>query len=202
MRKQVITVSDDELARLVDQLIGKILEDDFRPELIVGIARGGALAAEKINPRLAWPVVECSIHRAGTEVKTRIPGLTWILRRLPLPISDRLRLIEDRLRSQRPVGSAAERPNASVQAAAMAIRAGGYRQILILDDAVDSGVTLAHVLHGLRDLLPCDILIRTAALTRTRRPEDCVIAPDYFLYEYVLCRFPWSIDYKSIGINE
>lgn len=64
--------------------------------------------------------------------------------------------------------------------------------VMVVDDAVDSGITLAAVLRTLRACCPPATELRTAAITVTR--PDPVVKPDYALYRGVLCRFPWSFD--------
>jgi hypoxanthine phosphoribosyltransferase len=65
-------------------------------------------------------------------------------------------------------------------------------RVMVVDDAVDSGVTLAAVLRTLRESCPPGTELRTAAITVTR-PSPAV-EPDYALWRGVLCRFPWSFD--------
>ena len=65
-------------------------------------------------------------------------------------------------------------------------------RILIADDAVDSGVTLATVLRLVDDVCPAGGEIRSAAITQTL--ENPTARPDYLLFRGTLCRFPWSFD--------
>ena len=62
----------------------------------------------------------------------------------------------------------------------------------MVDDAVDSGVTLAAVLDLLRDTCRRDIRFRSAVITVTL--DNPMTEPDYTLYRGVPCRFPWSFD--------
>ena len=68
-------------------------------------------------------------------------------------------------------------------------------RVLVVDDAVDSGVTLDTVFRSLRETAPPDTEVRAAVVTVTLdRP---LIEPDFTLYRGVLCRFPWSFDAAS-----
>lgn len=68
-------------------------------------------------------------------------------------------------------------------------------RILIVDDAVDSGSTMASVINLLNQEFPGNI-IRTAAITVTT--STSLVEVDYALYrEGVLVRFPWSNDMKQ-----
>jgi hypoxanthine phosphoribosyltransferase len=64
--------------------------------------------------------------------------------------------------------------------------------VLVVDDAVDSGVTLATVLRVLRENSPSDTQFRSAVITVTLAQP--LAEPDFVLYRGVLCRFPWSFD--------
>jgi hypoxanthine phosphoribosyltransferase len=65
-------------------------------------------------------------------------------------------------------------------------------RVLVVDDAVDSGLTLATVLRVLREISPSNTQFRSAVVTVTL--EQPLAEPDYVLYRGVLCRFPWSFD--------
>jgi hypoxanthine phosphoribosyltransferase len=69
--------------------------------------------------------------------------------------------------------------------------------MLIVDDAVDTGVTLAVVMEALVKRAPAAATIRSAVVTLTTTKP--VIAPDYVLIRQKLCRFPWSMDAQPAG---
>jgi hypoxanthine phosphoribosyltransferase len=68
---------------------------------------------------------------------------------------------------------------------------GPNPSIVVVDDAVDSGATLARVLDAVSQRAP-GAEIRSAVVTVTT-PEPWV-TPRYTLYSRQLCRFPWSLD--------
>ena len=68
-------------------------------------------------------------------------------------------------------------------------------RILIIDDAVDSGATLAATIDHIQAIAGPDAVLRTAAITVTTAAPS--IEPNFMLYRYVLCRFPWSLDFKN-----
>ena len=73
---------------------------------------------------------------------------------------------------------------------------GASARILIVDDAVDSGSTMAAVRKAINAIANPSAVIKIAAITVTTPAP--FIEPDFFLlYRYVLCRFPWSLDSKS-----
>ncbi len=66
------------------------------------------------------------------------------------------------------------------------------RCLLIVDDAVDSGTSLAAVVTAVRKTYP-SIIIRSAVITVTG--DNPLYMPDYYLYnDSILVRMPWSID--------
>jgi hypoxanthine phosphoribosyltransferase len=75
--------------------------------------------------------------------------------------------------------------------------AGRNPSVLIVDDAVDSGATLAYVLQAVRRLAPPSARIRSAAISQTT--EQPLACPTYVLYYRRLCRFPWSLDARAVG---
>lgn len=177
----------------------RTVERDYAPALLVGIRTGGLMVAETMagaaTPVL--PVLPLTCRRPTTAFKARFPGLKPLLATLPEPLLDALRRAEHRLVSGH---RRAARPAQIDLLEAMAI--GDWLRILwrgarvlVVDDAVDSGVTLATVLQTLRDVGPPEVELRTAVITVTT--QDPIAAPDYALYRGVLCRFPWSFDART-----
>lgn len=187
----VFDIACAELMRLVEQ--------DYAPALLVGVRTGGLAVAETMA-RLTTPsppVLPLTCRRPTTSFKSRVPGLRPLLATLPEPVLNALRRAEHRLayghrRPARPahidVAEAAQVGNW------LRIVCRGAR-VLVVDDAVDSGVTLATVLQTLREVCPASAELRTAVITVTQ--EDPVVSPDYALYRGVLCRFPWSFDARN-----
>ncbi len=67
------------------------------------------------------------------------------------------------------------------------------RKILVVDDAVDSGYTLSHVLEAVKAVLPAGAEVRSAVITVTT--DDPLVMPDFYLYnDKTLVRFPWAMD--------
>jgi uncharacterized protein len=171
-----------------------MVERDYAPVLLVGVRTGGLVVAETMARVSSLPVLPLTCRRPTTAFKSRLPGLKPLLATLPESLLNALRRVEHRLASSH---RGAAQPTQIDQAEAIAI--GNWLRILsrgarvlVVDDAVDSGATLATVLQTLRDVCPPEVEVRTAVITVTT--EDPVVAPDYTLYRGVLCRFPWSFD--------
>ena len=178
----------------------RLVEEQYTPTLIVGIRTGGLIVAQSMVRAASSPllVLPLTCRRASTGVKSRVRGLRFVLAALPTPVVNLLRRLEHRLLIA-PRGSRArpqqidqiDHAEAEAIAAWVAGSSRGAR-ILVADDAVDSGVTLATVLGLLRRLCLRGTEIRSAAITQTL--ENPKARPDYVLFHDTLCRFPWSFD--------
>lgn len=176
----------------------QLIVDGGRPDVLVGIRTGGLVVATNLaRDALAdVPVLPLTCRRSGTAAKQRMSGDTRLLARLPRPVRDRLRLVEHRVVTSRraPASSGAREVDptelASLRTWCADRRAGA--RILVVDDAVDTGATLAHVLGAVRSVASPGSTIRTAAITVTTALPAA--APDVVLFHGWLCRFPWSLD--------
>jgi hypoxanthine phosphoribosyltransferase len=170
---------------------------DYAPALLVGVRTGGFVVAETMARMTSLPVLPLTCRRPTTALKSLVPGLKPLLSALPEPLLNALRRAEHRaIAGHRRAGQAIQIDLAEAAAIADRLRTSGCgARVLVVDDAVDSGVTLATVLQTLRAICPPATALRTAVITVTT--EDPVVAPDYALYRGVLCRFPWSFDARG-----
>ena len=158
----------------------------FAPDLIVGIATGGEEVARRMFADLPHASVRC--RRPGSERKDHNPRLFWLIRRLPRPFRDLMRIAEARLLAIR--GTRAEERTVEVSPEAARAIAHASR-ILVVDDAADSGATLAAVLRALGTAKSTAVAVLTVT---TAAPA---VRPDYTLYDNrTLLRFPWSKDFN------
>jgi hypoxanthine phosphoribosyltransferase len=175
----------------------RMVEADYAPTLVLGIRTGGLTVAESMvrTASAPLPVLPVTCRRTATEAKSHLPLLRAALATLPRPAVDLLRRIEHRLfivpRTHRVPSQHIDRREIELLAAWMAKRPRQAR-VLVTDDAVDSGATLATVLRHVREVCPSGAEIRTVVITQTL--EEPIIRPDYALFHNVLCRFPWSFD--------
>lgn len=168
----------------------KAVAADFTPDLIIGIATGGEYVAAGVFPDVAHASV--ALHRPSTADKERASLIFRILRRSPRRLADALRIVEARILALR--GHSHKIPPFTLpddvrEAIAQA------RNILVVDDAVDSGATLQAVLKAVAEV-PGTRDVRSAVITVTTSSPR--VSPDYALYRNsTLIRFPWSKDYYS-----
>lgn len=172
------------------------VEAVYQPTLLVGIRTGGLVVAETIRQvRGDIPVLPLTCRRAATGWKERVTFLPRLLAAMPQPVVDRLRWLEHHFLSPRRRRSTAPQQTDRVEAEAIGHYLAQHpdtRRVLVVDDAVDSGVTLATVLTLLRQVCPPDTELRSAAITVTL--SQPLVDPDFTVYRGVLCRFPWSFD--------
>jgi len=192
---RVFTLCDNEFSRACADLSAQVLESGYRYDLLVGIATGGAIVAREMPAPLR---VEVRRQRPSTRAKQRLAGR--LLRHMPRPLSDLLRLAESRLyalmaRHHKPVVPEVTLDEKTLATLGALTGRDGKPRILIVDDAVDSGATMLGVLRAVAAAAPA-AEIRTAAITQTR--DNPLIRPDYLHFaERVLVRFPWSADMQK-----
>jgi hypoxanthine phosphoribosyltransferase len=175
----------------------RMVEADYPPTLLIGIRTGGLVVAQEMARSAAAPlrVLPLTCRRPGTATKLRLPFLHDVLGIMPRNAVDGLRVLEHRLLSPRRKKAAKVPRVDHDEAAAIGSLVAEMREpqrLLVVDDAVDSGITLATVLELLGDVCPSATEIRSAVVTVTLDSPRAM--PDFALYQGVLCRFPWSFD--------
>lgn len=181
MRRHVITLKEDSFRHVVGQLQKKIEATGFVPDAVLSIRRGGEFVGEQMFP--GKPHYAVTLQRESTKRKKGI--LKNVFRIMPRFLLDRMRILEAWLLSH-------SSHKAVLSANVILPDLNPHRSILIVDDAVDSGATLASVFNVARtQFLHTDF--KTAAITVTT--EKPLINPDFSIYNNLtLIRFPWSID--------
>lgn len=196
MRMRVITLDERRFDEACKSLEHKVVGSGFYPDNVLAIKTGGAYVAERMFDGV--PHEATTLRRPSSAGKRGVKGkvLRVMLRIMPRIVCDWLRILESKM-LERQAASRLATPEAcetTVSEAAKRVELpeiSGHR-ILIVDDAVDTGVTLAAVKKAMREKHP-EAEIRTAVITVTT--EKSVIKPDYTLYDNrTLIRFLWSID--------
>lgn len=183
--------SFDDACSSLAQIVGAC----YSPNLIVGIARGGDFVAKNIISKgyfgdAFYISVKC--QRNSTKSKGKI-RLDVLLKMMPRVATNFLRRFEsvalEWMFYSR--GPSFDRKVAFIESDLQQLRYA--KNVLIVDDAVDSGVTMQTVRDWVMETNPA-ASIKTAAITTTF--EFPVCCPDFSLYRDVLVRFPWSNDAK------
>lgn len=194
------TLDESALRREVKTLYLQVIESGYLPTHVVGIATGGAymsaILRSLVVTRPDGPTflnVKC--QRLSTHQKQKLK-LNRVLRHLPYSITNPMRIIEHLARQRHGVVEANSSEIAVLESTdTAAIDYSTFKKVLILDDAADTGETLAKVEDYLKSRCNSDTQIRAAVLSKTN--SRLVRNPDYQVFEGVLLRFPWSFDFHG-----
>lgn len=157
-----------------------VADSGYKPDCVLAIASGGVHVAANMFAGVAHMSV--TLRRSSSSAKGGL--IKKIIKRLPRKINDWLRIVEAQVLSAR-----RQSPSNAVL---MLPPIGRFRRILIVDDAVDSGITLQAVTKAVTDSCP-DSAVRSAVITMTT--DTPALVPDYAIYrDNTLIRFPWSLD--------
>lgn len=162
-----------------------------RPECLVGIRNGGAyVAAEMAHCFPGARRFDVAINRPSTRHKGS--AFRKLVGALSRPVQDFMRKVESR------VCSMLHAERRKVRVAPLGddlldfLSRHPEAEVLVVDDAIDSGITMARMLKSLTSQFP-KLRIATAVITVTT--GNPAVQPDYALYrDRTLIRFPWSSD--------
>lgn len=184
---EVITLDDKDFTDRCRQLRELVEGAGFRPDAVVAIASGGIGVAQAMGYDT---FADITLRRKGNTLKRKFADR--IVRHLPRRLNDALRMAESGVRRLLRHRSESTEPLALTPG--LVGRLSGCRNILIVDDSVDTGRTLRRVSTALTDAFP-EATVRTAVITVTQ--PDPMIRPDWSLYDNgTLLRFPWAPDFK------
>lgn len=180
--RQVPDITLAEVPALAGELAARVRGGGFNPDLIVYIETGARLLAWELCREFGIGAVAVEARRRGHGLKQRLAG---IIARLPAAVTSALRRMEERSGIHGATGRSVVFP---------ATVSFSNRAILLVDDAADTGVTIAVVKAGLvrRGADASDV--RTAVLTATTPAARAQV--DYFLREQN-SRLPWSADSRE-----
>lgn len=164
--------------------LAEIVAKDYQPDVIVFIAKGSFLIGVEISKYFKAPLVECFAVRKGNDFKKI---LAPILRILPSKIKAYLRSRE--LKSG--LHSMHKERDVYIQNQLDIIK--NSKNILVVDDSVDTGNTVKKVVGYLRNFNKENIKIAT--LNYFLKSES-VYQVDYSLYSDCIMVGPWSKDSK------
>jgi len=196
---KVITLSQKELRSEAFALCNTIREDNFIPDIILGIATGGIYISQPIKACFeanAWDgfYAEIKLSRHSTKIK-KSTNIKSILQRLPYSILNLLRMLEVTLFEK--MKSKIYNPNKESRvhfSRELQEEIKDAKSILLVDDAIDTGATVLAIKNVIKSLNP-HITIKVTVLTVTHK--NPYIEPDYTNYRRALLRCPWAEDYKG-----
>lgn len=185
MAINIITLHESDFREKCKEL-EQLVSTSYTPDFIIGIKHGGEYVSKNMMLHLPHFAIKC--QRKSTPLKEKLNSIFVVLQNMPLWFRDLLRIVESKILPKKSRAKAAivlDDPFPDIT----------DKKILLVDDAVDSGITLKSVFMKLKEAFPT-AQIRTAVFTVTT--SDPIIKPDYYLFkEKTLIRFPWSKDYKQ-----
>ncbi|HBQ8591393.1 TPA: hypothetical protein U5G31_005092 [Klebsiella pneumoniae] len=182
---------DDACRRLHDHI-----EEKYHPELIIGIATGGAVVVEKMKYQEDRNILIIKKQRPFTKTKNKMKFDSW-LPYLPEWINNILRLAELSFNEYR----FNKKGIIDNDSTGIEILKGNVedifkaKKILIVDDSVDSGATLKNCVQFIGGIMQTGTEIKTASLNVTfKKPA---IFPTFLLYNRTIVRYPWANDVRK-----
>lgn len=183
-KKKVMDVDLDLLRIMSIDLAKKIKAQGYKPDHILYIERAGILTGYEISKYFNTPVSGIVSSRSGSCFKSSVKS---ILRLLPRFITHFLRRLE--------LGSSIHNVNSKRNVICQKPLPPKNKKILVVDDALDTGHSIAAVLNWLKrhdfDLSG----VKTAVLTTTGKKH--YISADFTLLDNTICAFPWSYDSRQ-----
>ena len=195
---KVYTLDRDDIIQSSKLLAQKILENNFKPQLIIGIKTGGIYISDPMyeffSEHFELEYTTVKLSRALTK-KKKLIKIDKLLKFLPYFVLDFMRNIEVCLyeltkeKDYNPNREKDVEVNKDLENLLLNIS-----KVLIINDAIDTGKTLLSVKNRLLKVNN-KLEIKTAVLTNTHKKN--YIDVDYQLYDRILLRCPWANDYKG-----
>lgn len=195
---KVITLDEEGLDKASERLAGIVEADGRRFDAIVAVKRGGSLVCDcfcRHFPQQNYGFrTDVLIQRPSTKKKNGKIGK--ILKKLPYWMLNLMRMVESRVyelhnRFPTPIPDVRVELPESLKELLQNVESP---QILIVDDAIDSGSTIAVVENSVKKVnngAGIRVAVITATTPTSRRK------PEYYIFsDRTLIRFPWSNDYK------
>lgn len=182
-----VELSIESLKSKAEEL-GKNISDDYDPDVIIFIAKGGYPVAKPIQEMFNAELVGIEAVRSGNKLKEL---LVPVLKRLPDKIKNILRKAElksgiHNMKTERNVRFH-KKPDNSIQ-----------HKFLVVDDSVDTGYTMKAVCDEIRKNYP-SAEVRYAALNVWDKSKE-VIETDYTIYSNTIIKTPMSKDSKEYTV--
>lgn len=173
--------------------LAKKIDEDFSPDVVIYVARGGYLIGETIAGYFKVKNIGIHAERDGGTLKELISPLLICL---PKWIKMSLRKME--LAS----GLHKGRSNRKIYWDDDAyLKIKNMRKILVVDDSVDTGLTMVNVIQEIQKKAGAVAIIKTAAIN-VWSDSIPIVQTDYFNYKNTIIQTPMSKDSKEYPIFE
>jgi hypoxanthine phosphoribosyltransferase len=190
---EVITFNKKVFSNKCVELNSKL---DIIPDLVVSILTGGGYIVDEIKKEKNFNNVrfeQVKIQRKERFKATYI--INFLLKILPYKVLNNLRIYES-LKATKSISKLdlSMLSDSKIEFKLNAINKESIKNILIIDDAIDTGKTMFTVKNNLNKIFT-NAQIKTAVISWTI--DSSIVKPDYYLIKNTLVRFPWSKDYKG-----
>lgn len=188
---KVLTITSAEFSMICGSLADKIMLSKFHPDVIVGIRTGGSYVGTELAKSFRdAKYTEVEIRRKGSNNKNNNKYLRRVIAWLPQRLNNWLRIAESQLLKRKKRHIRIGEISFDKHISDLLLAKG--RNILLVDDAIDSGATIAKLIGYINANYPGNI-IKAAVITVTTASP--IIDADFYLYhDNTLIRFPWAID--------
>jgi hypoxanthine phosphoribosyltransferase len=192
-RHRIVTLDESGLEEASRRLTAQVSQAGYRPTHLIAIATAGIHIADQMASGFASRpvIVEIAARRPTTRLK-RNRGVHAILARCPRWLTTGLRHLEYRLVTRRSTGGDRTVSMDADQVRELRPRNGSAVRALVVDDVLDSGLTLNACLEFLKTQLDSGAELKAAVLAMSL--PDPKVKPDFCLYTNTTLRGPWSID--------
>lgn len=164
----------------------QLVKSDFDYDLVIFVAKGGYLLGKKMADYNHCEFLSIFATRKGNRFKK---ALRFILKLLPKGLIQKLR--------EREVQAGIHRKHSercvSFDAKEYQFFKPTVKKILIVDDSVDTGSTVSLTVNAIQNFFE-GAEVRFASLNVMKNSS---VYPNYYLFENVLVRGPWSSDSKE-----
>ncbi|MBU3823022.1 hypothetical protein KO566_13200 [Flavobacteriaceae bacterium XHP0103] len=188
---RVITLNSKGFKQKCSELIAQV---DFHPDIIIGVQNGGTFVLNEFKASGKFGQADFEVVKIERKDNFKNNFFAKLfLKYIPLKIADRLRVYEhnqvmDNLRSLSEERLSLLEINSNIDSNKTP------KSILLVDDAIDTGSTMFIVKNNLTRIFG-NCQIKTAVISWTI-PES-IIKPDFYIFNNVLVRYPWSKDFKE-----
>lgn len=195
---RVITFDNKKFEAHSELLADAVAADGLCFDAIVGVKRGGSVVCDafcRYFPSSRYGL-RTDVRKQRSSTKRKGGRVSSILKRLPYWMLDLMRMVESELLALRHRFSSYRTSKVEIPEELMQIlKNRSNPEILVIDDAIDSGDTLYAVVQTLKKVNP-SVGVKVAVITVTTKSPR--IFPDYYIYNNrTLIRFPWSNDFKK-----
>lgn len=188
-----VEFSSKELNMKCREWAGQIFSE-FKPELIIYIARAGYILAQPMADTCGIPLLGIGAVRSGNNIKEFIGPL---FAHIPSFVRKVLAVIE--LKSG--LHKKNTERNVCFHQKIESLDCQSFYKILIVDDAVDTGYTMKKVFDMTREAFP-NAQVRTACMNISCEEAEKVFQVDYVLLRGMSVKTPFSKDSKEYSTTK